>query len=95
MSSSVHYDSKKKDILILGKGPMQGVDDTTLTAGAKYSVNFSRLNRKFCLSLHYNASNSLLFVNSTKTYQFKAKNSEIKIISCVKEIFREILKPIK
>ena len=30
------------------------------------------------LSLHYNGSNSFLFVNSTKVYQFKAKNSEIK-----------------
>ena len=32
MSSSVHIDNKKKDILILGKGPMQGLDDTTLAA---------------------------------------------------------------
>ena len=34
MSSSVHIDNKNKDILILGKGPTQGLDDTTLTAGA-------------------------------------------------------------
>ena len=30
MSSSVHTDNKRKDILILGKGPTQGLDDTTL-----------------------------------------------------------------
>ena len=30
------------------------------------------------LSLHYNGRNSFLFVNATKVYQFKAKNSEIK-----------------
>ena len=30
------------------------------------------------LSLHYNESNSFLFVNATKIYQFKAKDSEIK-----------------
>ena len=30
------------------------------------------------LSPHYNGSNSVLFVNATKIYQFKAKNSEIK-----------------
>ena len=41
MSSSVHTDNKNKDILILGKGPTQGLDDTTLTAEAKYSVNFT------------------------------------------------------
>ena len=30
------------------------------------------------MSLHYNGSNSFLFVNATKMYQFKAKDSEIK-----------------
>ena len=78
MSSSVHIDNKKKDILILGFGPTQELDDTTLTAEAQYSINFSRSNRKFCLSLHYNGSNSFLFVNATKIYQFKVKDSEIK-----------------
>ena len=78
MSSSVHIDNKKKDILILGIGPTQGLDDTTLSAEAQYLINFSRSNRKFCLSLHYNGSNSFLFVNATKIYQFKAKDSEIK-----------------
>ena len=32
MSSSVHVDNLKKDILILGKGPTQGLDDTTLAS---------------------------------------------------------------
>ena len=31
------------------------------------------------LSLHYNGNNSLLFVNAVKMYQFKAKDSEIKL----------------
>ena len=78
MSSSVHIDNKNKDILILGKGPTQGLDDTTLTAEAPYSINFSRPNRKFCLSLHYNRSNSFLFVNAIEIDQFKANDSEIK-----------------
>ena len=30
------------------------------------------------LSLQYNGNNSILFVNATKIYQFKANNSEIK-----------------
>ena len=33
---------RKKDILILGKGPTQGLDDTTLPAEAQYSIGFSR-----------------------------------------------------
>ena len=36
MSSSLHVDNKGKNILILGEGPTQGVDDTTLTAEAIY-----------------------------------------------------------
>ena len=32
MSSSVHVDNKKKDILILGNAPTQELDGTTLTA---------------------------------------------------------------
>ena len=58
MSSSVHTDNKKKNILILGFGPTQGLDDTTLTAEPQYSIKFSRSNKKFFLSLHYNGSNS-------------------------------------
>ena len=32
---------------------------------------------KFCLSLHYNGTNSYLFVNGTEIIKFKAKDSEI------------------
>ena len=39
MSSSVHVDNKKKDILILGKGPTQGLEHT-LTAEKMYLINF-------------------------------------------------------
>ena len=31
MSSSTHIDNKKKDVLVLGRGPMQGLE-STLTA---------------------------------------------------------------
>ena len=78
MSSSVHVDNTGKGILILGEGPAQGLDDTTLTAVSKYPINFTQSGKRFVLSLHYNGSNSFLFVNATKVYQFKAKNSKIK-----------------
>ena len=42
MSSSVHIDNKDKDILTLGDGTTQGLDNTTLTAEDKYSIDFSR-----------------------------------------------------
>ena len=79
MSSSVYIDDKNKDILILGEGPTQGLDDdSTSTAETKYPIYFTQPNKRFVLSLHYNRSNSFLFVNATKIYQFKAKDSEIK-----------------
>ena len=64
MNSSLHIDNKGKD--------------TTLTTEAIYAINFTQPNKRFVLSLHYNGSNSFLFVNATKIYQFKAKNSKIK-----------------
>ena len=76
MSSSAHIDNKKKDILVLGKGPTQGLEHT-LTAEKMYSINFMVTKKKFCLSLHYNRANSYLFVNGTESYIFKAKDSEI------------------
>ena len=49
----------------------------TLTAEKMYSINFTVIKKKFCLSLHYYGANSYLFVNGTKVYKFKAKDSEI------------------
>ena len=76
MSSSAHIDNKKKEILVPGKGPTQGLEHT-LTAEKMYSINFTVTKKKFCLSLHYNGANSYLFVNGTEIYKFKAKDSEI------------------
>ena len=76
MSFSEHIDNKKKDILVLRKGPTQGLEHT-LTAEKLYSVNFTVTKRKFCLSLHCNGVNSYLFVNGAEIYKFKGKDSEI------------------
>ena len=51
MSSSAHVDNKDKDILILGEGPTQGLDGTTLTVEKMYPTNFTENNKKVCLSL--------------------------------------------
>ena len=65
-SSSAHVDNKKKDILVLSEGPKQRLDNTKITTAAIYSINFTEPRKRFLLSLHYNESNSLLFVNATK-----------------------------
>ena len=48
----------KKNILVLAKGFIQGLDYTTIYAEKFYSINFTKTNTKFCLSLHYNGANS-------------------------------------
>ena len=76
MSSSTHIDNKKKDIVIPGRGPTQGLENT-LTAEKMYSINFTVTKKKFCLSLHYNGANIYLSVNGIEIIKFKAKDSEI------------------
>ena len=53
MSSSAHIDNKTKDILVLEKGPTQGLEHT-LTEEKMYSINFTVTKKELCLSLHYN-----------------------------------------
>ena len=51
MISILKIDNWKKDILILGKDPTQGLEHT-LSAEKMYSINFTKENTKLCLSLH-------------------------------------------
>ena len=58
-SLSTHAENRKNNLL--------------LSAGQKFSINFSEENAKCCLSLHYNHHNSYSFVNGKEIYQFKAE----------------------
>ena len=79
MCSFVDIDNKCKDILILSEGRTHRLDDITITAEAIYLINLRQPNKRFKLSLHYNGSNSLLFANAMKTYQFREKDSNKKL----------------
>ena len=68
--------TRKKDILILGEGPTQGLEHM-LTAEKMYSINFKVTKTKIFLSLNYNGANSYLFINGTEIYKFKPKDSKI------------------
>ena len=73
-----HTNKKTKYSLVLGRGFIQKIDDTTIYVERVYKPNFSVENKTFCLRLHYNGDNSYLFVNGKKVIQFKTKDSEIK-----------------
>ena len=66
----------KKDLLVLGKGPTQGLGHI-ITAEKMYSINFRVTKKKFCLSLDFNGVDSYLFVNVKEIVKFKAKDSAI------------------
>ena len=50
MSSSAHIDNKKKDILVLGKRPSEGLQHT-LNAEKMYSINFTVTRKKILFEL--------------------------------------------
>ena len=81
-SSLVHKNNKANNIIfIIGDGFVQGINDTTLYAEKLYSQNFTAVNKKFVLSLHYNGDDSYLFVNGKLELKFKAQDDQV-----VKEI---------
>ena len=83
MGSSVHVDNKKKESLILGKGPTQGLGERSLSAEKIYSINFTKVNTKFSLSFHYNGANSYLFVSGTDFIYLHQKILRLFQIICV------------
>ena len=56
---------------------VQGINDTTLYAEKLYSQNFTAVNKKFVLSLHYNGDDSYLLINGKRELKFKAKDDQI------------------
>ena len=53
------------------------------------SINFTKTNTKFCLSLDYNGSNSYLFVNGTEIHQFSKGSKIIAAPICLGNISRD------
>ena len=50
MNSSIHIDNTGKDILILRRGPTQGLGENLLTSEKMYSINFTVPKKKKNLS---------------------------------------------
>ena len=91
MSLPVNIGNKKKDILILGKDPVEVLDDTMLTAEKEFSINFHKQHKKVCLWLHYIEVGDYIFVNGIQIYKFKAKDSEINAVpSCLGNVSKVI-----
>ena len=83
----LHANNKANNIYVMGDVFVQGINDTTLYAEKLYTQNFTAVNKKFVLILHYNSDNSYLFVNGKRELKFKAKDDQIvKEILCLGNI---------
>ena len=76
-SSLLHSNNKANNIYVMGKGPVQGIDNATLYAEKVYSQYFTQPNKKFVLSLHYDDDNSYLFGNGKQELKFKCKTDQL------------------
>ena len=74
----MHVCNKVEDILILVEGPRQELDDTILTAEAKYPINFTQYGKRFVLSLLYIGSNTFFLLILPKYINSKEKISKLK-----------------
>ena len=76
-SLSSHSDNSRNNFLILREGPTYGINGSFGSAEKKFNINFTKVNTKLCLSLHYYADNSYLFVNGEEIFKFKADNKNV------------------
>ena len=65
-SSSSHSDNRKNNFLILNEGETYGINGKFGSPEKNFSINVTKANTKFYLSLHYNADKSYLFVYGKK-----------------------------
>ena len=76
-NSSSHADNLKNNFLVLGEGDSFGINGSFGAPEKKFSINFSKANTKVCLSWHYDADNSYLFVKRKEIFKFKADNKNV------------------
>ena len=77
MSSSVHATNRANHVYVMGKGFVQGINDTTIYAENNFYRNFTDPGKTFVLSLHYNGDESYLFVNGRQQLKFKCKTDQL------------------
>ena len=79
--SSSHVDNRKNNFLILDLGPTYGINGRFGSVEKKFSINFTKSNTKFYLSLHNNSDNSYLFFSEKEIIKFKADNKNVNFLT--------------
>lgn len=73
-TSSRHSKSCKSYFLVLGEGPIDGIYVGIGEPEKKFSTNFTKLERKFCLRLRYNGDNNYMCVNERQICKVRFKS---------------------
>ena len=76
MSFSIHATNRANHIYVMVMG-LQKVLTILRYVEKNYFRNFTELNVKFVLSLHYNSDDSYLFVNGRQELKFKCKTDQL------------------
>ena len=78
---------------MLGEGPTFAIIGRFDSAEKNFSINFSKANTKFCLSLYYNADDNYLFVNGKEIFKFKYNNKDVNFPTqfCLGSIFSRFI----
>ena len=71
-SKSRFDDNKKATFTTLGEGPIRDINNKNVNSEAMFKLNFTKSDKKFVLSIHYNGTNSYLYVNGKQIYKFSA-----------------------
>ena len=71
----MHIYNKKNYIFILGKGPTQELDNTTIGTKAEHSINFTITERSFFFKFCFKMEKAVFCLSiPQKLYQFQSKN---------------------
>ena len=66
---------------MLGEGPTFAINESFGLVEKKFSITFSKVNKKICLSLHYyNADNGCQVFFGKETFKFKADNKNVNFV---------------
>ena len=73
MTNSKHANNETKDILVLDRGLIHKIDDTTIYAEKLYSPNFAIANETFCLNLHIKVMIAIYLLMAKKSLNLMPK----------------------
>ena len=88
-SSSYNTDNRKNSFSMLSVGPTSGINGRFGSAEKKFSVEFNKAKKKFCLSLNYSHDNSYLFVNGQEIFKAHDKTVNFQTQFCLGSISNE------